>query len=160
MRFKKIFFFFLPDALAFLLAVSVPHLALVWMFAFCHSPCCPLISVWEEQELCQTPLVFTTLTYWGRLIRTQGKPMTGQIGKPGSDLWEWMKQSWENSELLKWEANEKFPTSKEGWVSLPFTIGAPPVLVNFISKLYIHFILFYCLFAISWAPPVAGRFPG
>lgn len=110
------------------------------MLAVCHSPCCPLISAWEEQKLCQTSPGFITLTHWGRLIRTQKKkkPMTGQISRPGSDFCEWMSGT---IQRFSSEGPKLNFAPLRDWVSFPYIIQAPPVLFNFILKLYIHFKL-------------------
>lgn len=73
MKFRKTILYLV---LLFPLGASAPHLALGGMFVLCWGPCCPVISAWEEQELCQTPLAFITLTHWGRLIRTQEESMS------------------------------------------------------------------------------------
>lgn len=77
MKFRKMFLYlvllFPPGAWA--------HLALGGIFVLSWGPCCPVISAWEEQELCQTPLAFITLTHWGRLIRTQEESVSWLISK-------------------------------------------------------------------------------
>lgn len=83
-------------------AAWVPHLALGGMFACCWGPCCPVISAWEEQELCQTPSALITLPPWGKLIRTQKSLCHGKLR---SDLREWIRSSeWGNMGVFKWAA--------------------------------------------------------
>lgn len=66
------------------------------------------------------------------------KPMTGQISRPGSDFCEWMSGT---IQRFSSEGPKLNFAPLRDWVSFPYIIQAPPVLFNFILKLYIHFKL-------------------